>query len=180
MIRILLPAFLLAFLLAVLACADPEEVDTGGVVLQVDFVNTPFRVSVNAQDSLPIPTIDINSVVPNNTAGTSTLMDVNTDLYEVTFSRGDSGTRIPPPFVFHLAGVVPVGGTLTLTNFPVMSVEQFDNPPLSDLLFENGGFDKETGESNIRINLTFVVFGRTLGGDEVASIPRTETFEFVP
>ena len=28
--------------------------------------------------------------------------------------------------------------------------------------------------------MTFVLFGKTLAGDSVASIPRTETFEFVP
>lgn len=47
-------------------------------------------------------------------------------------------------------------------------------------MFENGGFDKETGQTNIALNMTFVLFGTTLAGDAVASIPRTETFEFVP
>jgi hypothetical protein len=107
-------------------------------------------------------------------------MNVQLDLYEVTFSRRDTGTRVPAPYVFSLSGVVPVSGNLTLTDFPVMSVEQMRNPPLSDLLFENGGFDKETGSTVIRIDMTFIVFGRTLGGDDVASLPRTDSFEFVP
>lgn len=171
---------LLALILVLGACSDPEKVDSGGVVLQVEFVNAPFRIGVNDQDAVAIPTIEVSSIIPNTTAGTSDLMNVQLDLYEVTFSRSDTGTRTPEPYVFSLSGVVPVSGTLTLTNFPVMSVEQLRNPPLSDLLFENGGFDKETGSTVIRIDLTFVVFGRTLGGDSVASVPRTETLEFVP
>lgn len=171
---------LLALPLLVGACSDLEQSDTGGVVLQVEFVNAPFRIGVNDQDAVAIPTIEIDSIVANTTAGTSSLMNVQLDLYEVTFARSDTGTRVPAPYVFSLSGVVPVSGSLTLTNFPVMSVEQLRSPPLSDLLFENGGFDKETGSTLIRIDLTFIVFGRTLGGDNIASIPRTETLEFVP
>ena len=178
--KIALKIALLATLLFSFGCADQDEVDQGGVVLQVEFVNSPFRVGVNDQDAFQIPTIEINSIVANPQAATSDLMNVNLDLYEVTFSRADTGTRTPPPFIFNLSGVVPVGGQLSLNNFPVMSVEQMRSPPLSDLLFENGGFDRETGSSNIKINVTFVAFGRTLAGDNVTSVPRTETFEFVP
>lgn len=170
----------LALALVILGCADQEKVDTGGVALQIEFVNAPFRIGVNDSDVLAIPQIDIDSIVVNPEAGTSDLMNVVLDLYEVTFSRADTGTRVPTPYVFRLSGVVPVGGSLTLTNFPVMSSEQFLNPPLSDLLFENGGFDKETGRASISLNLTFVLFGKTLAGTDVTSIPRTETFEFVP
>jgi hypothetical protein len=171
---------LLALPLVLWACSDPEEVDSGGVVLQVQFVNAPLRIGVNDQDVVRIPSIEIENIAPNVSAGTSELMNVQLDLYEVTFSRRDTGTRVPAPYVFSLSGVVPVSGNLTLTDFPVMSVEQMRNPPLSDLLFENGGFDKETGSTVIRIDMTFIVFGRTLGGDDVASLPRTDSFEFVP
>lgn len=170
----------LLVLVAVLGCADQEKVDTGGVALQVEFVNSPFRVGVNDSDAVAIPQIEIQSIAVNPDATTSDLMNVALDLYEVTFTRGDTGTRVPTPFVFRLSGIVPVSGTLMLSNFPLMSSEQMRSPPLSDLLFENGGFDKETNETTITLNATFVVFGSTLAGSEVASIPRTETFEFVP
>ena len=170
----------LALLLAVLGCADQEKVDTGGIALQIEFVNAPFRVSVNDTDAFAIPQIEITSIVTNPDAGVSNLMNVALDLYEVTFTRGDTGTRVPTPYVFRLSGVVPANGALTLQNFPVMSSEQLRSPPLSDLLFENGGFDKETGNTSITINLQFVLFGKTLAGQEVTSIPRIETFEFVP
>ncbi len=169
----------LALLLAVLGCADQETVDTGGVALQVQFVNTPFQVGVNDDDTLTLQ-IEITSIVTNPNAATSDLMNVVLDLYEVTYTRGDTGTRLPTPYVSTLSRVVPVNGTLSLNNFPVMTAAQLRSPPLSDLLFENGGFDKETGDTSITINITFVLFGKTLAGQDVTSIPRTEVFEFVP
>ena len=161
-------------------CTDLETTDTGGVYLKVEFEDLPGRIGVNETDFLQIGTITIDSVVLNTAQGTSSLMDVLISVYEVTFTRADTGTRTPPAFVYSRAGTVPVGGTLTLTNFPIMTVEQMRSAPLSDLLFENGGVDQETGSSVIKINATFTVFGKTLAGDEVASEPRTETFEFVP
>ena len=107
-------------------------------------------------------------------------MNVQLRSLDVTYTRADTGTRVPPPFFFNTIGTVPVGGTLTLSNYPIMSVEQTRSPPLSDLLVVNGGFDRETGNTFIRLNVTFRVFGTTLAGTTVASQPRTETFEFVP
>lgn len=171
---------LVVALLLSLGCTDLEETDTGGVFLKVDFVNVPGKVGVNDVTEVVVPSIEITSVIPNQTAGQSSLMDVLVDVYEVTFTRADSGTRVPPAYIFRRAGTIPVGGTLALTNFPVMGEEQLNVPPLSDLLFENGGQDQETGSSQVRINVTFQVFGRTIGGDEVSSEPRTETLEFIP
>lgn len=173
-------SLLVVALLLSLGCTDLEETDTGGVFLKVDFVNVPGKVGVNDVTEVVVPSIEITSVIPNQTAGQSSLMDVLVDVYEVTFTRADSGTRVPPAYIFRRAGTIPVGGTLALTNFPVMGEEQLNVPPLSDLLFENGGQDQETGSSQVRINVTFQVFGRTIGGDEVASEPRTETLEFIP
>lgn len=170
---------LLVIAVLLLGCSDLETTDQGGVILKVQFVNVPGQVGVNDQTSVNVQTIEIDSVVQNPTGGSSAVMDVLVDLYEVTFTRADTGTRTPPAFIQKRAGTVPVGGTLTLTNFPVMGIEQLRSEPLSDLLFENGGVDRETGATNIRINATFTVFGRTVSGENVASTPRTETFEFI-
>lgn len=172
--------FLLLALSVLLAgCSDLETTDQGGVILKVQFVNVPGSIGVNDQNQVLIPTIQIDSVVQNPTGGSSSVMDVLVDVYEVTFSRADTGTRTPPAFVYNRAATVPVGGTLTLTNFPIMGIEQMRSEPISDLLFENGGVDRETGATNIRINATFTVFGRTVSGESVASEPRTETIEFI-
>ena len=167
--------------LFVLGCEErTEQTDSGGVLLEVEFINSPVRIGVEDSDIVQIPTININSIVANPTAATSSLMDVQLRSLDVTYSRADTGTRVPPPFFFNTIGTVPVGGTLTLSNFPIMSIEQMRSPPMSDLLIVNGGFDRETGNTFIRMNVTFRVFGTTLTGTSVASQPRTETFEFVP
>ena len=171
---------LLAVMLIVSGCEErTEETDSGGVLLEVEFTSTVSRVSVEANEEVSIPIITINSIVANPTGATSSLMDVQLRSLDVTFRRADTGTRVPPPFFFNIISTVPVGGTLTLTNFPIMSVEQLRSPPLSDLLIANGGFDRETGNTFIRLDVTFRAFGTTLTGTNVSSQPRTQTIEFV-
>ncbi|MCG8462947.1 MAG: hypothetical protein MI919_42220 [Holophagales bacterium] len=174
---------LLAILLVVLAtgCAERvEETDTGGVLLEVQFDNSQFRVGVNDGDLVSLDTVTISSIVPNDEQPSSQLQDVQLDTVELTYSRADSGTTVPPALVYNLVGIVPVGGELTYSNLPIMSIDQLNRPPLSDLLFENGAVDRETGLDHIRLNVTIRVFGRTVAGTEVASTPRSQTFEFVP
>nr|NIR37160.1 hypothetical protein [Actinomycetota bacterium]NIS32860.1 hypothetical protein [Actinomycetota bacterium]NIU67837.1 hypothetical protein [Actinomycetota bacterium]NIW29605.1 hypothetical protein [Actinomycetota bacterium] len=89
------------------------------------------------------------------------------------------GTRLPPPYVVKTLATIPAGASFTILNQELMSFEQLETPPLSDLLFENGGFDKETGRTYIRLNLFIRVFGRTLGNRRVESVSRPHTMEFV-
>lgn len=171
---------LIATLFFALGCEErTEESDTGGVLLEVEFTDTVLFVGVEETPILTIPTININSIVADPTASTSSLMDVQLRTLEVTFSRADTGTRVPPPYFANIIGTVPVGGTLTLNNFPVMSQEQLRAPPLSDLLIANGGFDRETGQTFIRLDIIFRAFGTTLPGTSVATQPRAQTTEFV-
>lgn len=157
-----------------------QETDSGGVALRVEFVSSPAVVGVNDSERLRVGAMRIDSIVLNPSAARSNLMDVSLSTMEVTFTRADSGTRVPVPYVVQLLGTVPVGGQLTYTNLPILGVEQMRAEPLSDLLYENGGIDKETGEDYIRLNVNVRVFGRTLGGEEVVSRYRGETIEFVP
>lgn len=167
-------------LVVTLGCPErTERTDSGGVLLEVALVDLPGLVSVNGNARLQVETMTVNSIVAQPNGETSSLMDVELESYEVTFQRVDGGTRVPVPFVSNILSTVPVGGTLTLTNYLLMTTDQLRNPPLSDLLFENGGFDKETGSTTIKMNLTIRFFGRTLSGREVSSVPRAHTFEFV-
>lgn len=177
-IRLLLVA---ALVLLAAACDDRASgTDSGGVLLDVEVASAgiPFRVNVNGADSLMLPSLEINSTVADPNGVTSSLMDVELETLEVRYVRSDAGTRAPPPYVVEVLGTVPVGGTLTLNNWDVMSFEQFRTPPLSDLKFENGGVDAETGLNVVRLDLIIRVFGRTRAGDEVASVPRGQTIEF--
>ena len=171
---------LVASMLLILGCeARTDKSDTGGVLLEVELVDFPVRASVNAADVVQIPTIEIDSIVINPNRPTSQLMNVAVDSVEVRYFRADGGTRVPTPYIARLIGTVPVGGTLTFSNIPVLSIDQMRNPPLSDLLFINGGFDKETGKNFITLNMEIRVFGKTLSGDDVASEPRLHRLELV-
>lgn len=176
---------LLALALVWLSCDErTEKTDSGGVLLEVDFGNAiPFRVSVNqavgAGSLVTTDSLVINSVIANPLGVSSELMDVELESIEVIFERVDGGTRLPPPYVVKTLATIPAGGSFTILNQELMSFEQLETQPLSDLLFENGGFDKETGRTYIRLNLYIRVFGRTLGNRRVESVSRPHTMEFV-
>lgn len=162
-----------------------DKRDTGGVVLSItDFDGLPVSVGVNAAAAggglVQIGSLTIQNIAADLNAPTSQLMNVEIQSYEVRYSRADSGTALPPPFVRNVLGVAPVNGTETYENLPIMSLEQIDNQPLSDLQFINGGFDKETGSDSILLNFEIRFFGRTLTGDAVDTAPAGFTIQFVP
>jgi hypothetical protein len=162
-----------------------DRTDGGGVLLSVsDFDGLPILVGVNSALStgglLQIESLTIQNIAKNPTGTTSDLMNVEIQSYEVQYSRADRGTRVPTPFVRGIFGVIPVDGTLDYDNLPIMSSDQFNQEPLSDLEYSNGGFDTETGESKIVMNFSVRFFGRTLSGDTVDTAPIFFTIEFIP
>ncbi len=178
------------FLVVLLACSlvgcesRTDRTDSGGVVLSIsDFDGLPIGVSVNTAAGVgfvQIEEVTISNVIKDPTGVGSDLMNVELQSYEVVFTRADSGTRVPPRLVRGIFGVAPVNGTLTIEGLPVVDQSQLLNVPLSDLLFQNGGFDKETGSTNIKLNLFLRFFGRTLSGDEVETDPAALTIDFTP
>ena len=176
-------ALLAIALLGLSACESrTDKVDGGGVLLSIsDFDGLPIRIFVNTSGSIvQVGEFVIQNVIKDPTGISSDLMNVEIQSYEVRYTRADSGTRVPNTLVNGLFGVAPAGGTATFENIPVMLAEQFQNPPISDLFFQNGGFDKETGEAVIVLNLTIRFFGRTLSGDAVQTAPSTFSVEFIP
>lgn len=161
--------------------------DGGGVLLSVSEIDDfPIVIAANglAPEFLrPVVVqaeITIDNIPKDPLGATGDLMNVELRSYEVVYTRADRGTRIPPRLVRGAFGVVPVGGTLTFEGLPMMDLEQLDSPPLSDLLFENGGFDKETNETKISVNFSIRFFGRTLSGDAVETRPTNITVDFIP
>jgi hypothetical protein len=163
-------------------CSERVDDSEGGVILRVtDFNGLPARVSVNlAGDAVTIDSIQIDNIPKDPNGGTSALMDVEMDTYEVRFSRTDTGTRVPPPLLERVFGLVPVNGATTYENLPIMRATQFNNPPLSDLLVSGGGIDTETGSQVISLEITMRFFGETITGDDVATAPIRFVVEFVP
>ncbi len=181
--RLITLGILTLFALVLGACEGPtDRTDSGGVLLSIsDFDGLPIRVGVNASGGLlQVGELVIENVAKDPTGITSDLMNVELRSFEVVYTRADRGQRVPPTYTNGLFGVVPVNGTFTVENLDVMGTEQFLNRPLSDLNFQNGGFDKETGSTVIRLNLSIRFFGRTLSGDAVQTAPATFTVEFVP
>jgi len=161
-----------------------DQSGDGGVILSVsDFDGLPAEVGVNLLQLagfLSVGEITIDSHQKDPSGTTSSLMNVEMDSYEVTFSRADTGTLLPPPLVQKIFGVTPINGSQTYENLRILTLEQIESRPLSDLLFVNGGFDKETGLDFIRLNLIMRFFGRTLSGDPVQTAPISFTVTFVP
>ena len=177
--------FVLAGLLLCAGCDSRlERTDGGGVLLSVtDFDGLPTVVSVNQARLDGIVTIDsitISSIVRDIDGDTSDLMNVEMSSYEVVFSRFDGRTMVPPPLVQRIFGTAPAGGTEQYENLPILLSDQLENPPLSDFFIENGGFDKETGSTSLRLNLTMRFFGRSIAGEAVDTAPVSFTVEFVP
>ena len=169
------------FALALVGCeSSTDKVDAGGVILSVtDFDGLPIIVSASGNCCLvAIETVTVESVSKNPTGPTGPLMNVEMQSYEVTYTREDTGTRVPPRLVQSIFGTVPIGGSTTLENYPVMREDQFNNQPFRDL--RDFGVDTETGSTVVRMRVSIRYFGRTLSGDAVESAPASFSIEVTP
>lgn len=167
--------------LPTLSCNQRTDRDAGGVILTISsFDGLPFRVSVNDSSVVQIGELTLTNVPKDPNGQVSALMDIELRSFEVTFTRADIGTRLPPARVAGIFGNVPVNGQDQIDNLDIMGLDQMRNPPLSDLLFQNGGFDKETGSQVIQLNVNLRFFGRTLAGDSIVSNTASFMIEFVP
>ena len=175
-----LPLCLLVFAVALAGCSDRVDDTEGSVILTISaFDGLPIRVSVNAGDLVQVGELVLTNVNKEPNGITSDLQNIELQTYEVTFTRADTGTRVPPTRVNGIFGIVPVNGDDTIENLDILGIDQLANPPLSDLLFQNGGFDSETGAAVVQLNVNLRFFGRTLSGDAVASNTVSWLIEFV-
>jgi hypothetical protein len=169
-------------LLGTLGCdSRAHKTDSGGVILVIsDFDELPAEVSVSATNvaggAVTIGSLTLQSNIAQPGGGATNLMDVEIQSYEVTFSRGDTGTRLPPSLVQPSLIYVPAGGSTDLNNLRILQSPQLSNTPLSDL--QNFGIDRETGSSVVILNIRLRFFGKTIGGRDVATEPRAFTVEF--
>src|SRR4029453_1687661 len=168
-------------LLGTVGCdSRAHKTDSGGVILVIsDFDQLPAEVSVSAANvaggAVTIGTLTLQSNIANPSGGSSNLMDVEIESYEVTFTRGDTGTRLPPPLVQASLVYVPAGGSPELEKLRIRQSPHFPTLPLSDL--QNFGFDRETGSSVVILNIHLRFFGRTIGGRELETATRSFTVE---
>lgn len=183
--RIALLALCLTLGAVVAGCTNRNRtIDSeGSVILSItDFDGLPIQSSVNAAPGglITIGEVTLSNFPKDPNGVTSDLQSIELDSYEVVYTRADRGTRVPPTRLRQIFGLVPVNGTLVIDNLDILGPEQLDNPPLSDLLIENGGFDQETGSQLIVLNVRIRFFGETLSGNEIASGFDSFTLELVP
>ncbi|MEO8274651.1 MAG: hypothetical protein ABI639_00415 [Thermoanaerobaculia bacterium] len=157
-----------------------DKTDSGGVLLSItDFDGLPVSVSANASgDFAQIGSLTVSNIAADPSGTTSDLMNVEIQSYEVTFTRADAGTRVPPRLVNFIFGIAPVNGTFVLLNGPFMRADQFNTQPILDL--KNNGVDGETGSRLIRLNVGIRFFGHTLAGKAVESQTAIFTMEVTP
>lgn len=173
--RIVLPA-LIALLLAVAGCRESTDRSEGTVLLSVsNFDLLPVSVSLTGGGPFSVGTLTLRNTSKDPTGTTSALQDIELRSYEVRYRRRDVGSRVPPPTVQGLFGIVTVNSSKDITDLPVLFSDQILSQPLKDLL--DFGVDRETGTAVVVLDVSIRFFGRTLSGDEIASEPATFTME---
>lgn len=169
---------MLALLVALAGCRERTDRREGTVILSIaDFDGLPLIVSASST-TVQVDEIVLRNIPKDPTGTTSDLQSIELRSYEVRFVRRDTGTRVPPPLVQGVFGLVPVGGTTILNNLPIMMADQLLNAPIRDL--SRTGIDSETGSSVIVLDAYMRFFGRTLSGDDITSDPARFTLEIRP
>ncbi len=163
-------------------CRSRTDETAGPVVLTFGQIGpVPITQSVAAGEAagaVVIPSFTIDSVLKDPTGTGSPLEEVELTSYQVTYRRLDSGTRVPPPLIAALTQDVPVNGSATITNLPILLINQLNGPPLLDLV--EFGHDTQTGTAVIVLNVQIQFFGNTLSGDQVQSPVASYTIQFTP
>jgi hypothetical protein len=162
--------------LLVAACGNNDSAKTEApVVLTTNSTLVPGYAniaspspSIEGYPEVVYPTLIIQSKGKSPTAILSSQDDAILNQWVITPSRSDGGTVASPQWQNFITIYVPAGGTTSLSNFPIYPAEYFQRPPLLQLFPQNGGFDKETGQTVIRERLHVEIFGKTVAGKSVS------------
>lgn len=173
---------LAALALLAASCGGNSTLDDteSAVVLtvEVELYNPEIDICGTAGVDVSIEKLNVFSN-PKDPGGTlSTNSDVNLERWVITPSRSDGGTTASPEWAIDQGVFVAAGGEANLENWRVYPAEYFLELPLSNLLPENGGVDPETGQRNIRQTLRLEIFGRTVSGKSVSTVPINIAFNF--
>ncbi len=171
--------FLAAALALAPGCTNKEGETEAPVFITVEITAQPGFVNVGVVAPVQLSTINLASHLKNPTqTDPQGFANVTLESYTVHFRRTDGGTRVPQDTTFGVGGLVPSGGTATLTNYPILNASQIQLPPFDQLLPFNGGFDRETGKDEIDISFDITFFGHTVAGQRVKSETGTGPLAF--
>ena len=169
---------MLVLFAALAGCRERTDRREGMVLLSItDFDGLPLLVSASST-IVQADQITLRSIPKDPTGTTSDLQSIEVRSYEVRYVRRDTGTKVPPPLVQGVFGIISPGGTTTFDNLPVLMSDQLLNPPLRDLA--RTGVDSETGSAVVVLDCYMRFFGRTLSGDDITSDPARFTIEVRP
>jgi hypothetical protein len=176
------PVFVtLALALTVWSCGGSSTLnDTeAAVFLTIDVTeyNPDIDICLQLTD-IAISSMEISSAAKNPEASLGPEQDVNLKRWVIKPYRTDGGSTASPEWTYDNAVYVPADGNASLDNYRVYPFEFLGEVPLAYLLPENGGFDPETGNSNIRQSFELQIFGQTVSGKSVATEPISIAFNF--
>ncbi len=140
---------------------DVQDDITGGIpsdVASIDFSGV-LKAPISTNPSITAPD----------------LQHIQLERYEVTYTRTDGGTSVPPGFTSGIAGLVrltEIGATdpvvLTVVNVTIVPATIKGQPPISFLI--DPGTESGTNFFNIQVNARIQFFGRTIAGNEVSVV----------
>jgi hypothetical protein len=152
------------------ACTNKQGETESPVFITVSMDLQPGFIDVGVEAPVQIDTINLESHLKNpDSPDTAGFADTTINRYTVTFHRTDGGTMVPPVQTFGAGVLVPVEGTATLQNFPVLAASAIQQSPFDQLLPFNGGIDRETGKDEIDTAFDITFFGQTVSGHRVQS-----------
>lgn len=173
---------LAALALLAASCGGNSVLDDteAAVVLTVEIEEYNPDIDICLLDGFDVTvskmTVSSNPKAPGAVLGTNN--DVNITRWVITPERSDGGSTPSPEWTIDQGVFVPADGEVDLDNWRVYPAENFDLPPLTYLYPVNGGADPETGNNNIRQTLWLVMYGRTVSGKAVSTVPVSIAFNF--
>ena len=138
------------------------------LTVDIEEYNPDVDVCLTLTD-IAISQMSITSTSSDPEGATSANQDVTLRRWVITPYRTDGGTTASPEWVVDQGVFVPAGGSASLSNWRIFPREYLYEMPLLYLHPENGGFDPETGNTNIRQALELQIFGETVSGKNVAT-----------
>ncbi len=143
--------------------SDPwgDVITSSGIIL-----DDAVSIELSAVLKAPVST--------NPTAFTPEFQNIVLERYEVTYTRTDGGTDVPPGFTRGIAGTVRLSvigsEELLLLTLPIVLVPSTTKaqPPISFLI--SPGSEPVTNFINIQVDARIQIFGRTVAGDPVTVV----------
>jgi hypothetical protein len=172
-------ALLLAFALLPFAagCTNKQGETESPVYMTTNLVTGAAQpLTFNIAPNVPL---QLTSMVVTSHGKSPSVTDpqgfqtIELQTYTVHYTRLDGGTKVPPDATFAVGGTIPLNGSITLSNYPVITPAAVQEAPFDQLLPFNGGIDTETGQPTIHLGITITFYGETVAGTRVKSDPAT-------